>query len=177
MFQTIRQRWRDMGTIKSLCSEAERIANAQGRTDPNAEDFLLSALALPDGTARQAFARVRADPDRLLEAIDRQYKDALHSVGIDVSNLASSASDGPVMAPRKIYKAGPSGQALLHTMIYDIKVREHKTSPAAPLLGAHVVLAATGSRRGVVARALQAMNVDAIELAKAARAEIEAYRA
>lgn len=177
MFDAIRQRWRDMGTMKSLCLMAEQLANARGQVDPHAEDFLLSALTLPDGTAQRSFARLQADGQGLRAAIDQQYRDALHHVGITVSNALTIDGDLPAVSPRKMPRAAPSGQALLHAMVHDIKARKLKRQSTAPLLGAHVVLAATAMQRGVVARALQTMRVDARELAKAARSEIDAYRA
>jgi hypothetical protein len=65
----------------------------------------------------------------------------------------------------------------MRTKLYDIKVKEQNENPAAPLLGAHVLLAATTARYSVAARAFRAMGIDAAQLAQAATAEIAAYRA
>ncbi|MGH6647625.1 hypothetical protein [Aquabacterium sp.] len=43
----LKQRVRDMGTIKSLCLGAEEHAQQDGQDKPGAEHFLLSALDLP----------------------------------------------------------------------------------------------------------------------------------
>ena len=54
MFETIKQRFRDMSTIKSLCLAAEQHANTDGQKEPGAEYFVLAALESPDGTAHKA---------------------------------------------------------------------------------------------------------------------------
>jgi hypothetical protein len=59
---------RDMRTIKTLMTGAEAEALEAGESVPGAEHLLLSALALPDGSARRAFERVGADPDELRAA-------------------------------------------------------------------------------------------------------------
>lgn len=41
MFSKIKERFRDMGTIKSLCLEAGKHANAQGQKEPGGEHFVL----------------------------------------------------------------------------------------------------------------------------------------
>jgi hypothetical protein len=50
MFEAIRQRFRDIRNINSLCMQAQKLANADGQKEPGAEHFVLSSLALPDGT-------------------------------------------------------------------------------------------------------------------------------
>jgi len=176
MFKTIRQRFRDMGTIKALCFEAEKLANADGQKEPGAEHFVLSALALPDGTARKAFLRVNADPNNFRAAIARQYEEALNNVGVAIPPDAIVASEETSLPTGTIYKVQPSAQALMQTMIYEIKVKEQKENSAAPLLGAHVLLAAATAQYGVTARAFRTMGIDPEKLAEAATAEIIASR-
>lgn len=177
MFTTIRQRIRDMGTIKALCFEAESLANAEGQKEPGAEHFVLSALALPDGTARKAFLRIHTDADGFRAAIAQQYEDALQNLGIDLSRDAErSGEDVPIMPSKGPYKAQPSAQSLMQMLTREIMVREQKADSMAPLLGAHVILAATFAQYGVAARAFRAMGVDLQSLANAAKAEIAAYR-
>lgn len=176
MFIAIRQRFRDMGTIKVLCLEAEKLANAEGQKEPGAEHLVLSALALPDGTARQAFLRVQADPDRFRAAIASQYEEALKNVGVVIPPDTMAASEKASLPKGPVYKVQPSAQALMQTMIHEIKVKEQKENPAAPLLGAHVLLAAMTAQFGVAARAFRAMGIDSARLVDAAKAEIAAYR-
>mgnify|MGYP000459840476 CR=1 FL=1 len=177
MFKTIKQRFRDMGTIKTLCFGAEKLANADGQKEPGAEHFVLSALALPDGTARKAFERIDADPDTFRDAIARQYENALQSLGISLPHDAVNTETAtPVPTSKGPYKTQPSAQALMQTLTREIMAKEQKTDPTAPLLGAHVVLAATSAQYGVTARAFRAMGIDPIKLAEAARTEIIAYR-
>lgn len=176
MFNTIRQRFRDMGTIKVLCFEAEKLAHADGQKEPGAEHFVLAALALPDGTARKAFLRIHADPENFRAAIVRQYEEALNNIGVALPPGALVPGEEAPFPVGATYKAQPSAQALMQTMIHEIKVHEQKEDPAAPLLGAHVLLAITNAQYGVAARALRAMGIDSASLAEAAKAEIAAYR-
>src|SRR5687767_10675111 len=71
------KRVRDVRTINMLLTGAEAEARRAGESLPGAEHLLLSAIALPDGSARRAFERVGADPDRLQAAIAAQHADAL----------------------------------------------------------------------------------------------------
>lgn len=177
MFKTIRQRFRDMNTIKALCLAAEKFGNADGQMKPGAEHFVLSALALPDGTARKALLRLHANPDCFPAAIAKQYKDALHSVGVSLS-CVNDIADQPTAIPTGdgLYKAQPSAQALMQTLTREIMKKEHKADSTAPLLSAHVLLAALSAQYGVAARAFRAMGIDPEKLNEAAKAEILAYR-
>ena len=75
---------REIRTIDRLLTGAEAQARRLGDDLPGAEHLLLSALELPDGTARATFARVGADADRLAEAIADRHAAALRAVGITV---------------------------------------------------------------------------------------------
>ena len=177
MFNTIKQRLRDVSTINALCSGAEKLANADGQKEPGAEHLVLSALELPDGTARKAFKRVHADPDSFRAAIARQYEDALQNIGIALPPEAAIADEAsPVAAGTGLYKAQASADTLMQTLARDIMAKEHKADSATPLLGAHVILAATTAQYGVAIRAFQAMGIDPTKLTEAATAEIIASR-
>ncbi|MFM9433874.1 ATP-dependent Clp protease ATP-binding subunit ClpA [Janthinobacterium sp. CG_23.3] len=170
MFDAIKKRFRDMGTIKALCQGAERHANLAGQKEPGAEHFVLAALDLPDGSARGVFERLRADPDGYRAAIAQQYEDALRNVGIAVPQGA--AGFGAAAAPATsatIYSGQPSAQALMKRLAGQEK-------NGAPLLGAHVILAVADSQYGVAARALQAMGLAPAQLAQAAQAQLEVSR-
>ena len=176
MFNVLRQRFRDMRTISALCSGAEKIANATGQKEPGAEHLVLSALELPDGTARKAFERIHADPNGFRAAIARQYEDALHNIGIALPSDVAITDEATSLAPSKgLLKAQASAQILMQTL-YEVKNKEQKADSAAPLLGAHVILAATTAQYGVAVRAFRAMGVEPTKLADAARAEIIASR-
>nr|WP_297354516.1 Clp protease N-terminal domain-containing protein [uncultured Caldimonas sp.] len=163
MFQRLRQRLRDMGTIKALCEGAERHARAEGQAQPAAEHFVLAALDLPDGSARRAFERANADPAQFKPAVQRQYELALQSLGVDDAMLADDAG---LPTPQKptLYRAQPSGDALMQRL-----AASRQDDPAAPLLGAHVVAVAASTQHGVVARALRTMNLEPHALVEAAR--------
>lgn len=158
MFERIRSKFHDVGTIKRLCERAEAHALHDQQREPGAEHFLLAALDLPDGTARLAFARAGGEPDALKTAIERQYGDALLSIG-----LTADTSTVPVSAYPGVYHAAPSGQAVMRELA-EVR-RDH-----APLLGAHVVSIVAGLSQGVVPRALRALGVDPVSLKSSADA-------
>ena len=177
MFNAIRQRFRDVSTIKTLCFGAEKLANADGQKEPGAEHFILAALELPDGTARRAFERIHIDPSNFRVAIAQQYEDALRNVGVELpENKAYFESTVPMPTSKGPYKTQPSAQALMQILTREIMVKEQKADSTAPLLGAHVILAATTAQYGVATRAFRAMGVNTTRLAEAATAVIVASR-
>lgn len=169
MFDKIRQRLRDMATIKQLCEGAEQHANADGQPEPGAEHFILAALDLPDGTARRALQRLDVAPEQYRAAIARQHEAALQYAGVAAPPEAMEAALPPAGG---LYRAQASAQALLQ----QLKARQDEEDGARPLLGAHVLLAASAARYGTAARALRVLEVDLAALAEAARSEIRAFR-
>ncbi len=151
-------------TIKQLLTEAERLAHASGEAMPGPEHLLLSALALPDGTAAAAFRRIGADPDGLQAAIAAQHADALRAVGIQVE---ASGPVVPAPEPRGFFNSTPSAQAAFRRA-----AELSKSQKPRRLRGAHVVLAISEIERGTVVRALDRMGVNREELAGAARDEL-----
>uniref|UniRef100_UPI0019639324 Clp protease N-terminal domain-containing protein n=1 Tax=Nonomuraea lactucae TaxID=2249762 RepID=UPI0019639324 len=67
----LRRPMRDIKTINALLTGAEQRALERGEGVPGPEHLLMSALALPDGSARRAFERLGADPDAFAAAVDR----------------------------------------------------------------------------------------------------------
>jgi ATP-dependent Clp protease ATP-binding subunit ClpA len=169
MFERVRQRVRDVKTVSALCKGAERHARDDGQHEPGAEHFLLSALDLPDGSARRVFERLHVDASQVRAAIRRQYADALRQVGVDPGMLAQ-LDEAPAAPPRQpaLYRASASGQAVMQGLA-QLRARED-----GELLGAHVVAVVASMQHGVAARALRAMGVDAAALAAAAAEEVEA---
>ncbi|WP_374582681.1 Clp protease N-terminal domain-containing protein [Pseudoduganella sp.] len=164
MFSTLKRRLGDMATIKTLCTAAERHANAAGQQQPGAEHFVLAALELPDGSAAAALRRLQAEPSAFRAAVEQQYADALAGLGVAGASLPPPA---PVAASDGLYRAGASGQALLQALAALDKAGR-------PLLGAHVLLAASAAQQGVTARALRAMGLTPAQLAQAAQQEAAA---
>lgn len=162
MFRGIKSKLNDMGTIKRLCERAEAHALNDQQREPGAEHFLLAALDLPDGTARLAFERVGVEPDALQAAIERQYGDALRSIGL----TADAPDEASTSANPGAYQAAPSGQAVMQELTATRK--DH-----APLLGAHVVGIVAGMSQGVAPRALRALGVDPAALKSTADAIAE----
>lgn len=160
MFDTVRRRFGDAKTLKTLCLEAERHARAEGRPDPGAEHFLLAALELPDGTARRVFERLGADPSALRAAIDRQYREALAGVGVEASLLDGEPEPALPPPPPSLYRASPSGQVVVQALA---RRRED-----GPLQGVHVLAVVAGMKQGVAVRALRAMGLEPERVAREA---------
>lgn len=165
MFQAIKSKLDSMSAIKLLCERAESLALQDQQREPGAEHFLLAALDLSDGTARLAFEQAGIAPDALRAAIERQYADALRSVGLK----ADITDDGPMAENSGIYEAAPSGQEIMQELAATRK--DHS-----PLLGAHVVSVVADMPHGVAARALRALGVDPAILKSVADAIAEAGR-
>jgi ATP-dependent Clp protease ATP-binding subunit ClpA len=168
MFSSIKRRLGDMATIKSLCLAALRHANAEGKQQPGAEHFVLAALELPDGSASATFRRLRADPAQFKPAVEAQYREALASFGIGADEGGQLPQSTPVAPAGGVYRAGASGQALMQELAALDKAGR-------PLLGAHVLVAASAAQQGVAARALRAMGISPQALNEAAQAEIQAH--
>lgn len=170
MFDTIRQRFADMATIKALATGAEAEARADQQRAPGAEHFLLAALELPDQTARRALGRLGVDSAALRGALAEQHRAALQRVGIDAAAAEASRSDlPPLPQPAGLYDAAPSGREVM-AKLAALRSQGH----TGPLLGAHVALVVGTMPRGVAARALEAAGISGEQLVAAARAELGA---
>jgi hypothetical protein len=171
MFDRLRHRLRDAGTLKTLCEAAEQHARRAGQDQPGAEHFVLAALDLPDGSARRAFGKLHADAGAFAGTIEAQHREALAAVG-----LAPAAWPEPPAATGApaagLYRAQPSGQALLRAL-----ARQRERAVDIPLIGAHVLAAAAEPAQGITARTLRAMGVDAAALRAAAAREIADWKA
>ncbi|MCU7928295.1 MAG: Clp protease N-terminal domain-containing protein [Candidatus Thiodiazotropha sp. (ex Dulcina madagascariensis)] len=169
MFKRIKLRILDMRTISKLISGADEEAHNNGEDKPGAEHYLLSALRLPDGTARRVFERIGVDPEQFQKAIEKQYSDALNAIGIDKGVLEDDPE--PVKPDRLLHNSKPSGQSVMKKL-YALK----KGDKDRPLLGAHVISVIANMKHGVAARSLRAMGVDQAALATAAKEEIDSFR-
>lgn len=158
-----------MGTIKALCLEAERQARQSGEQEPGAEHFLLAAIELPDGSARQVFARLGVDADAVRGAVAAQYDNALRNVGVDPRVLNSTIGDSTVtMRTATLYRAKPSGASVMQAL-----AALRRSDSDGPLLGAHVLIAVAGMNEGVAIRTLRALGIEPSELAGSAKVEAD----
>ena len=156
---------RDVRTIKQLLTGAEQEAHAAGESAPGAEHLLLSALALPDGSAQRAFERVGADSGRLRAAIATQHDDALRAIGIDPPDEAALQAGDPPAATRA-YRSNASARSA-----FQAASALARAETDSGLVGAHVVAAVAEMEHGTAARALTVMGIDRAALAAAARDE------
>jgi len=166
MFTRIKKKIDDMKTISKLCQGAEKHANLNGEEKPGVEHFMLSALDLPDGTARGVFKRLDTDPDGVNQAIKMQHFDALKSVGMDLKSTSYDMS-APEIVQRstKLYDTQPSGQILLKELY---KLNKNRNTQ---LLGVHVLEVVASMEKGIAARTLRKMGIDPTAFNKAIKDE------
>lgn len=166
LIDTIKQRLADMKTISKLCLGAERHANQQGEEKPGAEHFMLAALDLPDGSARNVFSRLNIDPQTMAEAIKQQHVDALNRLGIEPEVVEAAYDTVPEVTPKvALYDTTASGQALMQKLYQ----RNKKSKEA--LIGAHVLDVVAAMDYGIAPRVLQVMGVETKALKQAIAAE------
>lgn len=158
MFGFFRRRLKAAGTLADLCAAAEAEARREGASEPGAEHLVLAALGLPDGGAARAFERLGVTADHLREAIARQYQEPLEALGLDVALTPEPLVD--VGKPR-LYRAAPSGQALIQALAED---------RSAQLTSARVLAVAADQPHGVLGRALKLMEIEPARLKEAALA-------
>jgi ATP-dependent Clp protease ATP-binding subunit ClpA len=158
----------DMRTIKQLLTEAERISRELGEAEPGAEHMLLSAIALPDGTAGHALGRLGVDADRIRAALVDEQADALVAVGVPREQAETLAVPTPLGDADRplLYGAGPTAREVFKAASDLARGAKQR------LVGAHVVLAIAGVERGTVARLLDRLGLDRGAVADAARAEL-----
>ncbi|MGY1743988.1 Clp protease N-terminal domain-containing protein [Blastococcus sp. SYSU D00695] len=156
--------FRDIRTIKRLLTGAEAEARSAGEDVPGPEHLLLSAAALPDGSAARALAEVGVDLDALRTAVARTHADALAGLGLEPPAAAAApALAAPATGPMR---TSPQAQ-----QVFQRAVELSRAATPAGLRGAHVVAAATELERGTVVRALRSAGVDPQALHAAALAE------
>lgn len=176
MFKAIRQRFHDTLTIKALCEGAEKHANRQGQRKPGTEHFVLAALDLPDSTAAAAFASLGITAAAFRASIDNQYRTALANVGISADSLSEFDADSIAVPTSKgPYRTQGSVQNMMQVLTRDIMKNEQQRNSGAPLLGAHVLLAASAAQQGVCARAFQHLGIESSRLREAAKLAIERF--
>lgn len=148
MLKRFRDAKADVATMRRLFPAAERIARAGGRGEPAADDLLLAALDLPDGTARAALADCGVEPPAL--------RAALQEVRARPAPALPDEPTGP-------YPAEPSMRMTFHHAVAAAKARR------SPVRSGDLLLAAIDPADGVVARALAVLSVDPDVLSAATR--------
>jgi ATP-dependent Clp protease ATP-binding subunit ClpA len=163
---------RDVRTIRRLLTGAETEARQAGESLPGAEHLLLSALALPDGSARRAFETLGADPHQLRPAIAAAHAEALRGIGIEPpDDAALDAEVGlDTRAPTGVFRSNASAQSAFRA------AGELARAEKSQLVGAHIVAAVAEMEHGTAARALTVMGIDRATLAAAAHQEASIRR-
>lgn len=168
MFKTLKVRWQDMRTIARLCTAAENIAGAE----PGSEHLVLASLDLPDGSSREAFAHLGLSREAFADAIQAQFADALGTVGITLPAGEAPAETTNAKPRSRLYRAAPSGQALIERLVHSPRREAHQ-----PLAGADILLAASQEQFSVAARAFARLGIGREQLAAAATHAIEGHAA
>ena len=162
----------DIDTINQLLTGCEGEARRLGDALPGAEHLLLSALELPDGTARRAFERAGADPDQYRAAISATHSNALLAIGISADDDAAAAPSSALPAKATgVFRTNASQQ-----QAFQAAVKLSKASKPSVLLGAHVIMAVCQMEHSTAARALDTMGIDRAALSAAASAELGTRR-
>lgn len=159
MIKQFKQRLNNMRVVSQLISTSEIYANEMGEEKAGAEHLVLAAFDLPDGSARALFKQVGGDPDAFRAAIEKQYQDALNSVGIH-----THGDDYADKVEKKIF---PGAQPSFRTVMRDM-MQYTRFWDAKPLEGATVLAAVTHQKSGVALRALRVLEIDLQSLRKVA---------
>jgi ATP-dependent Clp protease ATP-binding subunit ClpA len=154
MFDKLKQRFTDMGTIKALCEAAEAAANRDHQKQPGAEHFVLAALALPDGSAERVFSRLEIDGEDFRRALRDVHHLALGAAGVGPEEIERSEQDVPPLPqPNGVYAAAPSGQAVLQGL-----AALRKRGSVGPLLGVHVLEVVSAMQHGTTNKAFELLG-------------------
>ena len=168
MLKKMMQAARDAGTLKLLCEKAEALARAEGRPEPEAEDFVLAAIALPDSAATRVFTRLGLDGASFKAALIAQEREALRQVGLgDVVIDRTAGQSKPLPAPSGLYDAAPGGKLVVQEL-----ARLRKRGVSGPLDGSHVLKVVAEMGHGRAVRALRLMGAEPAAVIAAADAEI-----
>ncbi|WP_332686811.1 Clp protease N-terminal domain-containing protein [Devosia sp.] len=168
MFGRLKQNFKDMGTIKTLCEAAERIANGEQQKAPGAEHFVLAALELPDGSAARVFEKLGISGEAFAAALRELHRAALRQAGVSDALIASSERDVPPLPrPNELYNAAPSGEAVLKGL-----AALRKRGVTGPLIGVHVIEVVLAMQHGATARAFASLGRDPATVMAATQSEM-----
>lgn len=156
-----------MSTLRKLLVGADKIAIQLGESEHGAEHMVLSALALPDNSAKKVFESIGADPELLSDAIKQQYTEAVKALGIDreTPTLRGVLSTKPI-TPKKLLADAKASAADLIQRIY--KIHDKST----PLSSAHVLAAAATLEKGILPQAFSVLGIDQAQLLASAEREL-----
>lgn len=168
MLKKLTQTFRDMGTIKALCETAERIATAEHQTAPGAEHFVLAAQELPDGSAARVFDKLGLGAESFHEALREVHRAALAAAGVGEAQVRDSEqSVPPLQQSGDIYRAAPSGQAVLQGL-----AALRKRGVTGPLIGVHVLEIVVAMQHGPTAQAFSLLGRDPASVMAAIQSEM-----
>ncbi|WP_108395821.1 Clp protease N-terminal domain-containing protein [Devosia submarina] len=154
MFNKLKQRFADMGTIKTLCERAEAAAHEQHQGRPGAEHFVLAALDLSDGSAKRVFSKLGISGADFRRALRDVHHKALNAAGVGAEQIVLSEQNVPPLPhPAGIYDAAPSGQAVLQGL-----AALRQRGVRGPLLSVHVLEVVSAMQHGTTNSAFQLLG-------------------
>jgi ATP-dependent Clp protease ATP-binding subunit ClpA len=146
---------KDIATLSTVLSTADREAHALGDPMSGAEHVVLAALQLDDDSARTALG-VTADEFRA--AITAVHASALEQLGIDPTAALSS----PIPEPTGLHRSTASAQEVIQrTRLI------HKAHKPSALKAVYFVQAAAELEQGTAARVFESLGIDRAALAAA----------
>jgi len=150
--QKLKNRFKDIQTMTTLCQNAEDFSRQEGDEKPGVEHFVLAALTLEDGSAQRVMKQFEVDVAHLQRAIQQQHADALQKIGLD--NEILTLETQPITSSKPlVYPAKSSVQELIQSLATNNKSR------CTPLLGVHILEAALNFEHGTLARSLKWLNI------------------
>lgn len=154
-----------MRLISALGQGAEAYAYAKGKKEVGAEHLMQSAIDLPDGSAKKVFEHFDISPEDIDRAIERQYSQALESLGLDQQFSQLQEDIEPKRSQPILFPSGPSAVELMQKLAAD-------RAGHRPLLSAHVLSVIASLEQGVAARTLTALGINKAEFESVIQREI-----
>lgn len=171
ILRKIQGRKADMTTLSNTLTEAMAIAQRAGAANAGAEHLMMAALAMDDGTARQAFEAIDADPDGFAAAVE-----AALAAGLPDLEMPEPVEHEPVDGRSPVVVDLPlpttrmtNVDATFESAIKATHYFHNLPEDGRRLCGAYFVAGIASIEHGVAARALSEMEIDAAGLISAAK--------
>jgi len=145
----------DIRIMDRLFAGTEAETAALGDAEPGPEHLVLSALELPEGSARRAFERLGADPDGFRTSL------------AELRGVAPCPDPPEPTRSRHPVRLGPRGRDLFPRVVELVRADKSR------IYGAYVLLVAANMGDGTIEQVLERMHVEPQALAAAARAEVD----
>ena len=157
-----------MVTLSKTLSGAMAIAQRAGAANAGAEHLMMAALAMDDGTARQAFEAIGADPDGFPMAVEAALAAALPDLDMPELDQELMGERAPMGVDLPLGTARMNVDATFEAAIKATHYFHELPENGGRLCGAYFVAGIASIEHGVAARALAEMRIEPAELISAA---------